>query len=205
MMDVLIHHTRYVFLSNAEQMHSKNCVFLDTKFVSLLSKSFTKFSKTAKKDNFRFPPALCSFVAADLPIAEVNRFYFPFNFDKQHWVGVCVDVSLAQVIVLDCNTSLKTEVMVAADLRPITQMFSFIIRQAGKQLTAKEMKTLSIDRPRAVPQNSNLYESGITSVLLIQVHAVGGVDVCKCINREVLDTEVQRVAVMMYEENVAPL
>lgn len=120
-------------------------------------------------------------------------------------MGVCVDVSLAQVIVLDCNTSLKTEVMVAADLRPITQMFSFIIRQAGKQLTAKEMKPLSIDRPRAVPQNSNLYESGITSVLLIQVHAVGGVDVCKCINREVLDTEVQRVAVMMYEENVAPL
>ncbi|CAG7874340.1 unnamed protein product [Brassica rapa] len=205
MMDVLIHHTRYVFLSNAEQMHSKNCVFLDTKFVSLLSKSFTKFSKTAKKDNFRFPPALCSFVAADLPIAEVNRFYFPFNFDKQHWVGVCVDVSLAQVIVLDCNTSLKTEAMVAADLRPITQMFPFIIRQAGKQLTAKEMKTLSIDRPRAVPQNSNLYESGITSVLLIQAHAVGGVDVCKCINQEVLDTEVQRVAVMMYEDNVAPL
>ncbi|KAH0922251.1 hypothetical protein HID58_022269 [Brassica napus] len=205
MMDVLIHHTRYVFLSNAEQMHSKNCVFLDTKFVSLLSKSFTKFSKTAKKDNFRFPPALCSFVAADLPIAEVNRFYFPFNFDKQHWVGVCVDVSLAQVIVLDCNTSLKTEAMVAADLRPITQMFPFIIRQAGKQVTAKEMKPLSIDRPRAVPQNNNLYESGITSVLLIQAHAVGGVDVCKCINREVLDTEVQRVAVMMYEENVAPL
>nr|VDD30516.1 unnamed protein product [Brassica oleracea] len=205
MMDVLIHHTRFVFLSNSEHMHSKNSVFLDTKFVSLLAKSFTNFSKPAKKDCVRFPAALCSFVAADCPIAEVSRFYFPFNFDKQHWVGVCVDVSLAQVIVLDCNTSLKMDAMVAADLRPITQMFPYILRQAGKQLTAKEMKPLTIDRPRAVPQKSNLFESGITTVLLIQAHAVGGVDVCKCITSEVLDTEVQRIAVMIYEENIAVL
>lgn len=204
-MDVLIHHTRFVFLSNSEHMHSKNSVFLDTKFVSLLAKSFTNFSKPAKKDCVRFPAALCSFVAADCPIAEVSRFYFPFNFDKQHWVGVCVDVSLAQVIVLDCNTSLKMDAMVAADLRPITQMFPYILRQAGKQLTAKEMKPLTIDRPRAVPQKSNLFESGITTVLLIQAHAVGGVDVCKCITSEVLDTEVQRIAVMIYEENIAVL
>ncbi|KAH0860689.1 hypothetical protein HID58_088950 [Brassica napus] len=200
MMDV-----RSVFLSKSEHMHSKNSVFLDTKFVSLLAKSFTKFSKPAKKDCIRFPAALCSFVAADCPIAEVSQFYFPFNFDKQHWVGVCVDVSLAQVIVLDCNTSLKTDAMVAADLRPSTQMFPYILRQAGKQLTAKEMKPLTIDRPRAVPQNNNLFESGITTVLLIQAHAVGVVDVCKCITSEFLDTEVQRIAVMIYEENVAVL
>lgn len=119
MLDVLIHHTRSVFISNSEHMHAKNSVFLDTKFVSLLAKSFTKFSKTAKKDNVRFSAALCSFVVADFPIADVSRFYFPFNFEKQHWVGVCVDVSLGQVIVLDCNSSLKTDATVATDLRPI--------------------------------------------------------------------------------------
>lgn len=183
-------------------MQSKNSVFLNTKFVSLLAKSFTKFTKAAKKENFRFPAAICSLAAADCPIAEVSRLYFPFNFDKQHWVGVCVDVSLNQVIVMDCNTSLKTDATVATDLRPITQMFPYILRQGGRQLSAKEMKPFTIDRLRSVPQNTNMFESGITSTLLLQAHAVGGVDVCKCITSEVLETEVQRIAVMMYEENI---
>lgn len=205
MLDVLIHHARAVSRSNSEHIPAKNSVFLDTTFVSLFAASFTKFSKAGKKQNVRFPAALCSLLAADGPIAEVSRFYIPFGFDKQHWVGLCVDVSSSQVTVLDCNTSMKTDVTVAQDLRPITQMFPFVLRQAGKELTVKEMKPLTIDRPRTVSQNSNLFESGITTTLLLQAHAVGGVDVCKCITPEILDTEVQRIAVMMYEENVAVL
>lgn len=179
-------------------MASKNSVFLNTKFVSLFSKSFPKFSKSTKKDNVRFPAAMCSFIADDCPIVEVRRFYFLFNFDQQHWVGVCVDLSLFQVIVLDCNTSLKKNATVGKNLRPITQMFPYILRQAGRQLTVKEMKPFTLDRPRDVPQNTNLFESAITSILLLQAHAVGGVDVCICITPEVLDTEVQQIAVMMY-------
>ncbi|KAL0898287.1 hypothetical protein Bca101_082248 [Brassica carinata] len=167
------------FLSNPGHMQSKNSVFLNTKFVSLLAKSFTKFTKAAKKENFRFSAAICSLAAADCPIAEV--------------------------IVMDCNTSLKTDATVATDLRPITQMFPYILRQGGRQLSTKEMKPFTIDRLRTVPQNTNMFESGITSTLLLQAHDVGGVDVCKCITSEVLETEVQRIAVMMYEENIAVL
>ncbi|KAL0898292.1 hypothetical protein Bca101_082253 [Brassica carinata] len=130
------------FLSNPGHMQSKNSVFLNTKFVSLLAKSFTKFTKAAKKENFRFSAAICSLAAADCPIAE---------------------------------------------------------------LSTKEMKPFTIDRLRTVPQNTNMFESGITSTLLLQAHDVGGVDVCKCITSEVLETEVQRIAVMMYEENIAVL
>lgn len=72
--DVLIHHTRSVFLSNSEHIQSKNSVFLDTKFVLLLAKSFTKFSKALKKDRFRFQAALCDFVVGDCSIDEVSRF-----------------------------------------------------------------------------------------------------------------------------------
>lgn len=170
---MLTHHTRSLFLSIPEQLQNKNFVFLDTKFVSVLGNSYTKFSKTQKKANVRFPAALCSFLTAECPIAEASRFYFPFNFDRQHWVGVCVDFSQSQVIVLDCNSSLKTDAMIAKDLCPVAQMFPYILRQAGKQLSAKELKPLTIDRPRCVPQNSCMFESGINSILLIQAHAVG--------------------------------
>ncbi|XP_018463315.2 uncharacterized protein LOC108834473 [Raphanus sativus] len=204
-LDVLISHTRSVFHANPEHLQDKNSVFLDAKFVSQLAKSFAKFSKSQKKDNVRFPAALCSLVARECPISEATRFYFPFNFDKQHWVGVYVDCSLSQVILLDCNTGIKTDASIAKDLRPITQMFPYILRQAGKQLSAKEMKPLTVDRSRGVPQNNNMVESGITSILLIQAHAVGGIDVCQCITPEVVATEAERAAVMIYEENVEVL
>ncbi|CAN7099708.1 unnamed protein product [Brassica rapa subsp. narinosa] len=35
------------------------------------------------------------------------RFYFPFNLDKKHWVGLCVDASSWIITVFDCNTSLR--------------------------------------------------------------------------------------------------
>ncbi|CAF1709544.1 unnamed protein product [Brassica oleracea] len=47
--DVLIHHTRSLFLSYSEQSHSRSSVFMDTKFVALLAKTFPKFSMSSKK------------------------------------------------------------------------------------------------------------------------------------------------------------
>ncbi|CAF1933625.1 unnamed protein product [Brassica napus] len=201
-LDVLIHHTRSVFQSHPVSLQSKNSVFLDTKFVSLLAKTFAKFSKASKKEIFRFPAALADYLVQDFPIDEANRFYFPFNFDKKHWVGVCVDSSLGQVSVLDSNTSLRTDGMITSEMRSISQMFPYILRQAGKQISSKDMKTFTIDRPRSIPQNTTSFDSGVTSILIIQAHAVGGLEVCKCITPDVLDIEVERLAVMIYEENI---
>ncbi|CAG7898836.1 unnamed protein product [Brassica rapa] len=199
-LDVLIHHTRLVFQSYPVSLQSKNSVFLDTKFVSLLAKTFFKFSKAPKKESFRFPAALADYLVRDFPIDEANRFYFPFNFDKKHWVGVCVDSSLGQVSVLDSNTSLRTDGMITSEMRSISQMFPYILKQAGKQCSSKDMKTFTIDRPRSIPQNTTSFDSGVTSIFLIQAHAVGGLEVCKCITPDVLDVEVERLTVMIYEE-----
>lgn len=84
-------------------------------------------------------------------------------------------------------------------------MFPYLLRQAGKQLRAKDMKALTIERSCIVPQNYTQFDSGITAILLIQAHAVGGVDVWKCITSEVVDVEVKRIAVMIYEENLGVL
>lgn len=63
----------------------------------------------------------------------------------------------------------------------------------------KDMKALAFDRPRTVPQNHNQFQSAVTTVLLIQAHAFGGVEVCKLIHPNVVEGEVERVAVNIVE------
>ena len=95
------------------------------------------------------------------------------------------------------NTSLRTDRMITKELRPISEMFPYLLRQAGKQPFPTDLKALTIERPCIVPQNHNHFDSGITYILLIQDHAVAGSDVCKCITPDVLDLEVERTAVMI--------
>ncbi|KAF8112101.1 hypothetical protein N665_0067s0022 [Sinapis alba] len=173
--------------------HAKNFVILDTKFVSLIAKTFGKFSKSSKKESFRFPASFGDCFSGDVEVAEAHRFYFPFNFDKKHWAGVCVDCVSWQVVVLDCNVTLRTDGMIVKDLRPISIMFPYLLKHLGKLLGANDLKPLAIDRPRSIPQNPSVFDSGTTAVLLIEAHAVGGGD------------EVVRIAVMTYEDNVGAI
>ncbi|KAG2330645.1 hypothetical protein Bca52824_001825 [Brassica carinata] len=53
--DILMGHIRSQFTLNSPANQSNHPVFLDTQFVSQLSKLFPKFSKCPKKDTFRFP------------------------------------------------------------------------------------------------------------------------------------------------------
>ncbi|RIA05305.1 hypothetical protein BRARA_K00402, partial [Brassica rapa] len=175
-MDVLIHHTRSLIEALSEERQPSSVVLLDTRFVSLLSETFVKFSKCAKKESYRFPAALLQYLCVGCPITEATRIYFPFNFDKKHWV-----------VVLDCNTSLRTDGMINKEIRPISEMFPFLLRRAARQVFSKNPKALTIERPRIVPQNHTHFDSGFTSILLIQAHAVAGLDLCKCITPDVLD------------------
>lgn len=95
--------------------------------------------------------------------------------------------------------------MINKELRPISEMFPYLLRRAAKEVCSKYLKPLRIERPRVVPQNNIHFDSGITSILLMQAHAFAGLDVCKCITQDVLDGEVQRASVMIYEDNVGVL
>ncbi|KAL0649439.1 hypothetical protein Bca4012_092130 [Brassica carinata] len=187
--DVLIHHTRSLVQAHSQDHQPNSLVFLDTKFVTLLSETFVNFSKSSKNESYRFPHLLLEYLAGDCPITEATRIYFPFNFDKKHWVGVRVDCFLSQVLVLDCNTSLRMDGMINKEIHHISEMFPYLLRRAAKQFFSKNLKTLSIERPRIVPQNHNNFDSGMTSILLMQAHAVAGLDVCKCITPDVLDVK----------------
>ncbi|KAG2323250.1 hypothetical protein Bca4012_058751 [Brassica carinata] len=137
--------------------------------------------------------------------AEAVRFYFPFNLDKKYWVAICVDCSSWSVTVLDCNNALRTYYMMNKEVRPIALMFPYLLKQVGRQLGTRDSKAMEIERPRTIPQQNAVTQSAVSSVLFIQAHAVGGVDACKCFTPDVLDSQVEKLVVTLYEASVGPI
>uniref|UniRef100_A0A0D3D3T4 Ubiquitin-like protease family profile domain-containing protein n=1 Tax=Brassica oleracea var. oleracea TaxID=109376 RepID=A0A0D3D3T4_BRAOL len=204
MIDVLMHHSHVVTLHQPNPRDS--CCFLDSKFVSILSKNYSRFSKSPQKEDFVFTPnvleTLCDLESQTF---ESLRFYLPSNFDKNYWVGICVDSTTWTLIVLDCNASLRSDSVMVKELAPICHMFPYLLKQAGRNMCSKDLKALTVERPRNIPQNIKTTDSGVTTTLLMQAHAVAGIEVCKSLTSDVLDHEAKRLAVMLYEENVGPI
>ncbi|KAL0876042.1 hypothetical protein Bca101_025747 [Brassica carinata] len=69
----------------------------------------------------------------------------------------------------------------------------------------RECKAMAIERPRSIPQQKEVTNSAVSSLLFIQAHAVGGLDACKCITPDVLGSYVERLLVSLYEASVGPL
>ncbi|KAF8111929.1 hypothetical protein N665_0071s0068 [Sinapis alba] len=203
--DVLMFHISSLFRARSPANQQSASVFLDTQFVAQLSKMYTKFSKVSKKDNFRFPNSITETIMQNVSLAKAERFYFPFNLDKKYWVGICVDCGSWTISVLDCNIALRTDYMMNKEIRPIAQMFPYLLKQVGKQVVGREAKPMALDRPRTIPQHNAITDSAISSILFIQAHAAAGVEVCKCITPDVLDTEAERLVVTLYERNVETL
>ncbi|KAL0856118.1 hypothetical protein Bca101_061271 [Brassica carinata] len=130
--------------------------------------------------------------------ANVNRFYIPFNVDRKHWIGVCVDCTALKIFVLDCNSALRSDAALLKELRPISEMFLFLLKFAG-MLHGVEPASLLVERVKGIAQNTNPADAGLTAGLLMQTHALFGPDTCRCITPSVIPEEAQRAAVMLYE------
>ncbi|KAL0802765.1 hypothetical protein Bca101_057941 [Brassica carinata] len=77
--------------------------------------------------------------------------------------------------------------------------------KVGRQLGTRDSKAMEIERPRTIPQQNAVTQSAVSSVLFIQAHAVGGVDACKCFTPDVLDSQVEKLVVTLYEASVGPI
>ncbi|KAF8118675.1 hypothetical protein N665_0003s0050, partial [Sinapis alba] len=190
--DVLMFHISSLFraLSTANQQSAS--VFIETQF-------------SPKKDSFRFPNSVTETIMQNGSLAEAERFYFPFNLDKKYWVGIGVDCGSWNISVLECNIALRTYYMMNKEIRPIAQMFPYLLKHVGKQVVGREAKPMALDRPQTIPQHNVITDSAVSSILFIQAHAAPGIEVCKCITPDVLDTEAERLVVTLYERNVETL
>ncbi|KAF3522576.1 hypothetical protein F2Q69_00048077 [Brassica cretica] len=203
--DVLMLHTSALFWSQSSSKKIPICVFMDTQFVSQFTKLYTKFSKVSRKDSFKFTADVVDMFLQLPSYADAVRFYFPFFVDKKYWVAICVDCSSWTVTVLDCNTALRTDYMMTKDVRPIASMFPYLLKQVGREFGTRDGKVMGFERPRTIPQQIAVTHSAVSSVLLIQAHALGGVDAYKCITPDVLDSQVERLVVTLYESTVGAL
>ncbi|KAF8092231.1 hypothetical protein N665_0421s0019 [Sinapis alba] len=181
--DLLSSHISALYRGNSHRKHQSKCVFVDTQFVSQISKVYTKFSKVLNKESFRFPDNIFENIA----FVEAEHFYFPFNLDKKYWVGICIDMSTWFIVVLDSNLPKMSDYMLSKEVRPIAQMFPYFAKQAP-----------------LFTKNNAITDSAVSTIFFIQAHAVAGVDASKCITTAVLDTEVERLVVILYEGNVGP-
>ncbi|KAG2330735.1 hypothetical protein Bca52824_001915 [Brassica carinata] len=134
---------------------------------------------------------------------SASCFYLPFIVERKHWIGVCVDLTTLKLQVLDCNICVRSDSALAKDLLPISEMFPYLVKHCGF-IPELPHKPLLIERIKGLPQNTNPADAGITASLLIQTHALFGVDSCRCITPSVLPDEAQRAAVMVYEFHQNP-
>uniref|UniRef100_M4F8L1 Ubiquitin-like protease family profile domain-containing protein n=1 Tax=Brassica campestris TaxID=3711 RepID=M4F8L1_BRACM len=204
MFDVLMHHIGIMMmpLSNSSQSY----LFLDTKFVSILSKNYPRFKKSSQKEDFVFTPNLVEILDRhESQTGEVERIYFPFNLDQAHWIGLCFDRNTWKLLVLDCNTSYKSDSLTAKELAPTAQMLPYLLTQACRKLEPERLNPLTVERARQIPQNRKHADSGVTAALLMQAHAAGGIEACRHLSTDLVKQEAKRMAVMIFEENAGPI
>ena len=127
-----------------------NVVIYDTTLPVALMNHHNRFVKTAVKDRPKLK-------FADVPLEKhleksLERLYFPFNMDKQHWVGVCIDTKASTLHVLDCNTSFRSDNSLKKELNPIATLLPYFLNQFGFSGTNAGFKAFTVSRCKGIPQ-----------------------------------------------------
>ncbi|KAL0724044.1 hypothetical protein Bca4012_038643 [Brassica carinata] len=163
--DILVRLVWSIFTNEAMDSSLEPTAFLDSRFVSILSRHYPKFKKLRNKSGFSFPKSLVDTIAkCGSPDAPPTRYYMPFQIEKQHWIGICVDLSYPKVVVLDCNISFCPAKALNKNLLPISEMFQHLLKHTGR-IEAVVGKSLPVERLQCVPQNGTLADSAITAAL----------------------------------------
>lgn len=174
-------------------------VFLDSSLQCLLSRNYPRIKKSKSKEAYVFSKAMVDLVSKSYSKnTHVARFYIPFNVDRKHWVGLCVDIQSSKIFVLDCNTGVIMDEALVKELFPISHMFPYLLKHIGnvEQPNGNEMV---VERMKGLLQNTNPADSALTACLLIQTHALFGFDVCRSLTPTVIPAEARKAAIMLYE------
>nr|VDD11572.1 unnamed protein product [Brassica rapa] len=86
------------------------------------------------------------------------------------------------------------------DINPITIVVPHILNYTMGQQSNNGRKPFVITRPKEIPQNNNLTESAIMTVLLIQAHALNGIDGSQEVKEAHLAAAAKHLAVLIYRD-----
>ncbi|KAG7610609.1 Papain-like cysteine peptidase superfamily [Arabidopsis suecica] len=172
---------------------------LGSKFVSQVTRLFLKFSKTSPPKDFIFPAVLVELLMGVGEADRVRLFdeasfvYMPFNFDKKHWVALCVDLKAHKITTLDSNIQLRKDSAMCAELQPLAAMLPYLFKQANSSGDPISLHPFSIDCLHGIPQVTSSFDSGVFSVFLIHAHAAGGIEECVNFDVAALDQEAKKL------------
>ncbi|KAG5400463.1 hypothetical protein IGI04_015070 [Brassica rapa subsp. trilocularis] len=198
--DVLMQLVQFNIHQHYPAKSHQRTVFLDSKYVSGISRTYPKFCKSRKKQSFIFPKGVVqAFLDRDEANFQATRYYFPLNVGKKHWVGICVDRNCGKITVLDCNTCLFTDEKIEKHLYPHLHMLPYIVRLSTRAVGSAEPKRFSVERPKNLSQIQNPCDDGLMSVLLMCSHAVYGIEACKNISTDSLVEEGKSAVVLAFE------
>ena len=200
-MDALMYYTKLDLMRKFGDSAPCKIALFDTKFPASIVKQHARLTKTAVKDRckMRFDDSVLQLLRVD-PDCEMTYdwIYFPFNIDKYHWVGVCLDIMSATLHVIDCNMSLRSESLMKKDLNPVANVFPYLINAVIGGDSRNLPKPFILSRSKGIPQNPNPRDSAVMTALLIQAHASSGVDGCKEVTPVALHSASKQLAVMAY-------
>ncbi|CAG7906863.1 unnamed protein product [Brassica rapa] len=196
--DILIRLVRCVV--SLPTSSERSYYFLDTRFGTSIIRNYQKFSKTKKKESFKFSKGVLDFFGERDASPRLGiRYYFPLNLGKKHWIGVCFDTSRGKLYVLDCNVALFNETSMGRFLYPFLQMLPYLARQFGKEMGTQCVTPYKFDRTKSVFQSDNPADAGLIAVLLMVRHAVYGFEACRNLSPETVADEGKSAAIMALE------
>lgn len=110
---------------------------LPCSFLRSLAELYTKFKKVTHKDKFLFDPTLIKSIRARFRqmgkhwVKDIDFLYFPFNIDRNRWVGVMVDLLSSTLTVFDSTANVSRATRLKPDFDFICEMLPFFIRKAS--------------------------------------------------------------------------
>ncbi|KAL0674817.1 hypothetical protein Bca4012_002798 [Brassica carinata] len=179
----------------------------DTSFPVSIISQHARLTKTAVKDRCRIKyddATLQYFKAGPDPDDTYDHIYFPFCIDKQHWMGVCIDIPSSSVQILDCNSILRTDNQIKKDINPITVVIPHIIHSVRGAPYHNATKPFGFFRAKGIPQHPNQPDSGVVTVLLIQGHAANDIEGCAEVTPFSLPPAATHLAVLVLRD-IAPV
>ncbi|KAH0869731.1 hypothetical protein HID58_076753 [Brassica napus] len=175
-----------------------NVAIYDTTLLVALMNHNNRFVKTAVKDRSKLK-------FADVPLEKHlekshERIYFPFNMEKQHWVGVYINTKACTLHVLDCNTSFRSDSSLKKELNPIATLLPYVLKQFGFLGTNAGVKAFTVSRCKGIPQVSSQIDSEVMTVLLIEADAGDGLGACKAITPRLLPDASKKLVVKLFDD-----
>ncbi|CAN8232092.1 unnamed protein product [Cochlearia groenlandica] len=178
-MDTLVEYLHQTIVEQSKTKHPPNFDFLDFSFLNHIGLLHELIEPAKRRKKLSVKSQLVDYVKSRRDLyTKVDTLLCPFLMEERHWVGVVVNLSDHELIVLDCNHDIIEDPMVDALLTPFAYALPYVTRQLAfnKEMKHDTLEPFSIRRPQIKTQLIEPELSGIGSLMLLQLHGHNKLD-----------------------------